>query len=480
MNRVPRLLNYSKDLLLPEETVRDIRLDTLFSKETVEILRRPCGREEIKRRNSIFRALESGASLKRLDDLLSILCALEKKISLVKDEKIALIRYFRYAQMLDAYTCASKCIAESGDLFGEIGEYYSSDKELSRSGEILCSANRIKDIIERMRIGLISLSDKCWITPDRKSVSEIEIISECAEKLGLCTGIKKEGKVKINEPFSDAVCRLYSECAERIDAEIKVISLDDIAIPVAFISELRFFSEIAHFVRRAEGRGILHCISDISETKCYEAEELYDISLLSENCGSIVPNGLAMDAEEPFFFVCGANGGGKTTFLRAVGINLVLFLAGCPIFAKSALIYPFDNVLTHFPRDERFDNVGRLDEEHSRSMDMLDGVKNGNAFFLYNETYSGADEERGFEMLAFTAEKTVREGHFGLYVTHFHRVGALEYPILSAVVDTACGNKRTYRIIRSGRLTSSYANDILKKYRLDRASLQSRRSDNGI
>jgi hypothetical protein len=113
-------------------------------------------------------------------------------------------------------------------------------------------------------------------------------------------------------------------------------------------------------------------------------------------------------------------------------------------------------------------------------MDMLDGVKNGNAFFLYNETYSGADEARGFELLAFTAEKTVREGHFGLYVTHFHRVGELEYPILSAVVDTACGNKRTYRIIRSGRLTSSYANDILKKYRLDRASLQSRRSDNGI
>ena len=479
MNRVPRLLNYSKDLLLPEETVRDIRLDTLFSKETVEILRRPCGREEIKRRNSIFRALESGASLKRLDDLLSILCALEKKISLVKDEKIALIRYFRYAQMLDAYTCASKCIAESGDLFGEIGEYYSSDKELSRSGEILCSANRIKDIIERMRIGLISLSDKCWITPDRKSVSEIEIISECAEKLGLCTGIKKEGKVKINEPFSDAVCRLYSECAERIDAEIKVISLDDIAIPVAFISELRFFSEIAHFVRRAEGRGILHCISDISETKCYEAEELYDISLLSENCGSIVPNGLAMNAEEPFFFVCGANGGGKTTFLRAVGINLVLFLAGCPVFAEKAEIYPFDCVLSHFPKDERFDDVGRLEEELSRTEKLLAEVQGNTAFFLYNETYSGANEKRGFELLCDTVKRITEGGHFGLYVTHFHGVKELEYPVLSAAVDTDNKNERTFKIVRSKGSASSYASDILRKYRLDKESLERRRAGYG-
>ena len=480
MNKVPRLLNYSEDLLIPIETVRDIGLDKLFSKETVEVLRRPCGREEIKRRNSIFRALESGASLKRVDDLTSMLCTLEKKISLVKDERIPLVRYFRYPQMLDAYACASKCIAESGDLFGEIGEYYSSDKELSRSGELLRLSNRIKDIIERMRIGLISLSDKCWITPDRKSVSEFDLIADCAEKLGFGTDITKERKVKINEPFSDAVCRLYSECAERIDAEIKGISLDDIAIPVTFIPELRFFSEIAHFVRRAEERGIVHCISDISEVKCYEAEELYDISLLSEECGSIVPNGLSMDAEEPFFFVCGANGGGKTTFLRAVGINLVLFLAGCPIFAKSALIYPFDNVLTHFPKDERFDNVGRLDEEHSRSADMLNSVKNKTAFFLYNETYSGADEARGFELLTFTSEKTVHEGHFGLYVTHFHRVRELEYPVLSAVVDTARGNERTYRIIRSGGSTASYADDILKKYRLDRASLQSRRSDNEI
>lgn len=175
----------------------------------------------------------------------------------------------------------------------------------------------------------------------------------------------------------------------------------------------------------------------------------------------------------------GANGGGKTTYLRALGINLLFFLAGCPVFAKQAEIYPFDTVLTHFPKDERFDNTGRLDEERKRIAQMLADTRDKKAFLLLNETYSGTDEARGFALLTETASQIVDAHHFGLYVTHFHEVMALDVPVLSAEVDTSNGNKRTYRIVRSKGSASSYALDILKKYRLDKESLTARREPHG-
>ena len=98
---------------------------------------------------------------------------------------------------------------------------------------------------------------------------------------------------------------------------------------------------------------------------------------------------------------------------------------------------------------------------------------------LFNETFSGTDDKRGFELLKDTATQIDEHRHFGLYVTHFHEVMSLDYPVLSAEVDATDENKRTFRIVRSKGSASSYAADILKKYGLDKNSLEARRCGNG-
>jgi DNA mismatch repair ATPase MutS len=237
--------------------------------------------------------------------------------------------------------------------------------------------------------------------------------------------------------------------------------------------------EINALTQRAAKIGVPHVIAKIAKVPMYVSKELYDVSLLAKNCESIVPNDADFTENEPFAFLLGANGGGKTTYLRALGVNLVLFLAGCPVFAREAEIYPFDIVLSHFPKDERFDNTGRLDEERGRTEKMLDAARGKRAFMFFNETYSGADEKRGFDLLTDTVEKIKESNFFGLYVTHFHEVMTLDYPVLSAEVDLDDANKRTFRIVRSKGSASSYAADILKKYCLDKDSLMARRGRNG-
>ena len=232
-------------------------------------------------------------------------------------------------------------------------------------------------------------------------------------------------------------------------------------------------------IQKTKKVGIPHTNANIAQKPCYTAKKLYDISLLAKKCENIVPNDADFSENEAFCFVLGANGGGKTTYLRVVGINLILFLAGCPVFAKEAEIYPFDTVLSHFPKDERFDNTGRLDEERRRTEEMLKAAQDKVAFLLFNETFSGTDDKRGFELLKDTAMKIGENHQFGLYVTHFHEVMSLDYTVLSAEVDSTDENKRTFRIVRSKGSASSYASDILKKYRLDKDSLAARRCGHG-
>ena len=67
---------------------------------------------------------------------------------------------------------------------------------------------------------------------------------------------------------------------------------------------------------------------------------------------------------------------------------------------------------------------------------------------------------------------------FALFVTHFHETADSGYPTLTTVIDESDDNRRTYRITRVGDRRSSFARDILKKYALDRDSLEKRSGTN--
>ena len=482
MINAPRLLNNHPSTLLPNTLFSDLQLDKILSSQAIAVLQYPCEPGEIVRRNELFALLDDEENLLRTEALLSTLFTTERALLLLSDAKVPLDRYYRKAEMLGAYIASCKAIASMrnlGALFAEVADYYSSADKISILSGMKESEQKIKTLLHEMSAGLLSFADKNWLTPDYDAVSEIDIVSSCAEKLGFTIPKKKKQNAKINLSFSDAICRLYADKVAQIEAEIAKYADVDFHEPTTYISEIKFFLEIHGLIQKAKIIGVPHAFAKIAKEPLYTAKELYDVSLLAKNCENIVPNDADFSVKEAFCFVLGANGGGKTTYLRAVGINLILFLAGCPLFAKEAKIYPFDTVLSHFPKDERFDNTGRLDEERRRTEEMLKEAQNKVAFLLFNETFSGTDDKRGFDLLTDTAAKIEESKHFGLYVTHFHEVMSLDYPVLSAEVDSTDENKRTFRIVRSKGSASSYAADILRKYGLDKSSLEARRCGNG-
>lgn len=479
MNKQPKILKYSSQKYYPTSVAADVGAASVFSDSAVSILLRPCGGEEIGRRQELFLLLENGANYCKIEAILDLLRSHRRRYETYRAVKNNLERYFAFVSLIKSYREVSRTLSSVcslGAIMLEVSDYYA--ERLSEITALEPLISRTEEIINIIGSGVISFSDRKLITPDTAPTDEIGEIASAALVLGLEVPPRRKLSAKIDKSLSKAVCTLYPELTEEFDNIIARFDSFDLGEVVDYISEIEFFIEMLGFAEKAHLRGIGHCYPNVSDTPKLRAENAYDVTLIGKS-ETIIPNDIDMSAEESFFFITGANGGGKTTYLRTVGVNLLLFLAGCPVFAENGEIYPFDYFATHFCADERFDGVGRFDEEVLRAEKILGDAEGGCAFFLFNESFGGTDDAKGFEYAKLFADRTAGPGHFALFVTHFHQVAATQYPILTAVIEENEGNRRTYKMRKTRGNSSSYARDILKKYRLDRESLEIRRSENG-
>ena len=303
--------------------------------------------------------------------------------------------------------------------------------------------------------------------------SYVEKLQKCAEDLGLPpTNPSSDTVIRLDARMVNALARLHPEDFLAFKAFYgKYNQAFDESI-LSYRYELNFYLEAVKLLDRIRSSGLPLCWPALSEKKQLSINGLRDVSLLHKET-DIVPNDAEFTEEEPFFFLTGANGGGKTTFLRSLAIAVLLFLSGCPICADQAVLWPPENVFTHFPQDERFEADGRFADEQRRVKEILD-QHNGNSLILLNETYSTTNEELAVTCTLDLAEKLKNSGSFVLYITHQHGLEAAEVPFLSVIVDEGDDNRRTFRIARRKEATGSYAADILRRYGLDRQGLAHR------
>jgi len=126
----------------------------------------------------------------------------------------------------------------------------------------------------------------------------------------------------------------------------------------------------------------------------------------------------------PLTVVTGANGGGKSTLARAVGVATLLQAAGMPVPATAYSAGVRDAVLVHFPRGEADgDDVGRLDAELRRLRGLVDRVRPG-SLVLLNEPLSNVNERDGSAIAGEVVRGLVAGGAEVLLVTHHHELAS--------------------------------------------------------
>ena len=234
--------------------------------------------------------------------------------------------------------------------------------------------------------------------------------------------------------------------------------------------ELAFYMGGIHLWRKLSAfRGRL-CFPEISEGLERVYRGLYDGSLALTGTGEIVGNE-ACSGDHKLWLITGANQGGKTTFLRSIGLCQLMAQCGLFVFAESCRIPIRRQVFTHFGREEdRSLSSGKLDEELLRMSRILDRIQPG-AMLLSNESFSSTNDRDGSEILLGVVRGLLQSGVEIFAVTHlmdFAEEIARRQDVLSLRPERTQTGERTFLLRQADPVPDAYAEDIYRQIFDDR------------
>ena len=192
--------------------------------------------------------------------------------------------------------------------------------------------------------------------------------------------------------------------------------------------------------------------------------ELYDINLTLSSGRKVVGNDLTADNKN-LFIITGANTGGKSTFLRSIGIAQLMMQAGMFVPAKSFSSEIRERIFTHFKREEDVEmGSGKLDEELSRMSEIVDNI-NPASIILLNESFAATNEKEGSEVARQITNALIESGIKVLFVTHqfefansFYEKEMRNSIFLRA--ERLPDGKRTFKIKEGKPMQTSYGEDL--------------------
>lgn len=194
---------------------------------------------------------------------------------------------------------------------------------------------------------------------------------------------------------------------------------------------------------------------------------LYDVCLSLHMTCRVVGNAVVADNKN-LVIITGANQGGKSTFLRSIGLAQIMMQSGMFVGAESFEAELCPALFTHYKREEDVTmQGGKLDEELSRISDIVDHLM-PNSILLCNESFAATNEREGAEIARQIVTALLEKGVKIFFVTHlaalarnYFRQGARGVLFLRAEREPDGG--RTFRLAQGEPLETSYGDDLYKE-----------------
>ncbi len=130
-----------------------------------------------------------------------------------------------------------------------------------------------------------------------------------------------------------------------------------------------------------------------------------------------VCNSISFD-QERFVILTGSNMSGKSTFLRTLGIGVILSNAGSVIPAQSAQFYPIPLLVSMRLSDSLEESTSYFFSEVKRLKLIIDHLNNGPAFVLLDEILRGTNSDDKQNGTIGIVEQMVRLNAIGMIATH--------------------------------------------------------------
>ena len=149
---------------------------------------------------------------------------------------------------------------------------------------------------------------------------------------------------------------------------------------------------------------------------CFEAEQLGHPLIPAANC---VRNGVSICGETRVLLVSGSNMSGKSTLLRAVGLNTVLAMAGAPVRAQRLRLTPLRVGASILINDSLQEGSSRFYAEITRLRHICDLTEEGlPVLFLLDELLQGTNSKDRLVGAEGVVQALLDRGAIGLISTH--------------------------------------------------------------
>ena len=195
--------------------------------------------------------------------------------------------------------------------------------------------------------------------------------------------------------------------------------------------------------------------------------ESYDPCLALTLKQGIVTNDVKAD-DKDLMIITGANQGGKSTFLRCIGVSQLMMQCGMFVPAKAFSANMCSGVFTHFKREEDSTmKSGKFDEELSRMSDIAEIIR-PNAMLLFNESFAATNEREGSEIARQIATALLDRKIKIFFVTHLYELAhGFYYKNMKNAIflraERQSDGARTFKLIEREPLSTSYGQDLYSR-----------------
>ena len=191
-----------------------------------------------------------------------------------------------------------------------------------------------------------------------------------------------------------------------------------------FENQIKVYTTVARFFRKLTSIGVDICLPKMldSHQRCSEIKDIINPILAAIKGEGVVPNDIYYSPDKDIYVITGPNNGGKTTFVKTIGLAVLLAHAGFYISAKSAEISVVDNIFTQFVKPgDLAKGEGRYFAELRRIKTIFEKAMPYSLVIL-DEPCSGTSNEEGVEQSIIILEGFYKLGCTVYFITHMHEI----------------------------------------------------------
>lgn len=214
------------------------------------------------------------------------------------------------------------------------------------------------------------------------------------------------------------------------------------------------------------------CFPEIKDEHFYiEGKNIGHPLIENEKC---VTNQIHINKTGKLMLVTGSNMAGKSTYLRSIGINTVMAMAGAPVCASSFSISPVQVISSMRITDNLEESTSTFYAELKKLKTVIDKVNdNEKVFILLDEILRGTNSFDRHTGSAALIKQLIKHQAVGIIATHDIELAALknEFPanILNYHFDVQVSNDELYfdYKLKDGICNSMNASILMKKIGID-------------